>query len=241
MCGRYTLTADPEAIIARYGMQPPSLEGTRRYNVAPTEPILAVVREKAEEEPALKLLRWGLVPGWAEDLKIGAKMINARVETVREKPSFRRYVEKATGRCLILADGFYEWQKPEDKRRPRQPFRFTVDGGGLFAFAGLWARSKIDEEWIHSATIITTEANPLVARIHDRMPVILPDREAEEAWLAPGVSAEEALELCVPLDPGRMSAEPVSLRVNKIDPDTEGPELLIPDPPEEIEQTPTLF
>jgi putative SOS response-associated peptidase YedK len=241
MCGRYTLTADPEAIIARFGMQPLSLEGLHRYNVAPTEPILAVVREKAEEDPALKLLRWGLIPGWSDDPKIGARMINARVETVMEKPSFRRYVEKVTGRCLILADGFYEWQKPEDKRLPRQPFRFTVDGGEPFAFAGLWARSKIGEEWIHSATIITTNANPLVARIHDRMPVILPDAEAETAWLAPGVSAEEALALCVPLDPNRMSAAPVSVRVNKIDPDAEGPDLLVADPPEENEQELSLF
>jgi putative SOS response-associated peptidase YedK len=241
MCGRYTLTADPEALIARFGHRIAILEGTGRYNIAPTEPILAVVRERAEEEPRVRLLRWGLVPGWADSLKVGAKMINARSETVPTKEPFRRLVEKATGRCLILADGFYEWQKPEDRKQPRQPFRFTVDDGGPFAMAGLWARSKIEDEWVHSATILTTAANPLVARIHDRMPVILPDGEAEEAWLAPGVSGEEALALCRPLDPGRMTVTPVSRRVNGIDPDNEGPDLLVPDPPTEDEPALTLF
>jgi putative SOS response-associated peptidase YedK len=241
MCGRYTLTADPEALIARFGHPIGSPEGTARYNVAPTEPILAVVREQAEDEPHVRLLRWGLVPGWADSLKIGAKMINARSETVPTKEPFRRLVEKATGRCLILADGFYEWQKPEDRKQPRQPFRFTVDGGGPFAMAGLWARSKIEDEWIHSATILTTTANPLVARIHDRMPVILPDAEAEEAWLGPGVSGEEAMALCRPLDPARMTVTPVSRRVNGIDPDNEGPDLLVPDPPAEGEPALTLF
>jgi putative SOS response-associated peptidase YedK len=241
MCGRYTLTADPEAIVARFGYSLESAEGTDRYNVAPTEQILTVVRERDDEEPHAHLVRWGLVPGWADSLKIGAKMINARSETVPTKEPFKRLVEKATGRCLILADGFYEWQKPEDKKQPRQPFRFTVDGGLPFAFAGLWARSKIDGEWIHSATILTTDANPLVARIHDRMPVILPDPEAEQAWLAPGVSADEALALCRPLDPKRMTATAVSRRVNGIDPDNEGPDLLVPDPPAEGEHALTLF
>jgi putative SOS response-associated peptidase YedK len=241
MCGRYTLTADPEAIVARFGHMLPGIDGTGRFNIAPTEPILAVVRERAEEEPKARVLRWGLVPGWADDVKIGAKMINARSETVAERPAFRRLVEKATGRCLVLADGFYEWQKPEDRGQPRQPFRFTVDDGGPFAMAGLWARSKIDGEWIASATILTTAPNPLVARLHDRMPVILPGAEAEAAWLAPGVSAAEALELCVPLDPERMTATAVSRRVNGVDPDNEGPHLLAPDPPAEGEPALTLF
>jgi putative SOS response-associated peptidase YedK len=241
MCGRYTLTADPEAIVARFGHELAGPEGTHRFNIAPTEPILTVVRERAEDEPKLRLLRWGLVPGWADDVKMGAKMINARSETVGTKEPFRRYVDKWGGRCLIVADGFYEWQKPEDRKQPRQPFRFTVDDGGPFAMAGLWARSKIDGEWLASATILTTAANPLVARVHDRMPVILPDREAEAAWLAPGVSGAEALALCVPLDPARMTASAVSRRVNGIDPDNEGPDLLVPDPPVEGEPALTLF
>ena len=221
MCGRFTLTAGQRgALEDRFGASLPE-GGLERFNVAPTESILAVASPREG-----KLLRWGLIPSWSRDLKGGAKMINARSETVLEKRSFASLAESSSGRCLILADGFYEWLRSEDRKAPRQPFRFTVDGGAPFAFAGLWTRARIDGERVESATILTTEANAVVGRLHDRMPVILPDGEAEAAWLAPGVTRAEALALCRPLDARRMAAAPANPLVNKPDPDAEGPHLL---------------
>ena len=222
MCGRFTLTAGQRSALEdRFGASLPE-GGLERFNVAPTESVLAVTSPREG-----RLLRWGLIPSWSRDLKGGAKMINARSESVLEKRSFAPLAEEASGRCLILADGFYEWLRSEDRKVPRQPFRFTVDGGAPFAFAGLWTRARIDGERIESATILTTAANPVVARLHDRMPVILPDEEAEAAWLAPGVRGGEALALCRPLEPERMAAAPANPLVNKPDPDAEGPHLLV--------------
>lgn len=221
MCGRFTLTTGQRATLeARFGAALPD-GGLERFNVAPTESILAVC---AGGEG--RLLRWGLVPHWARSLKDGARMINARAETVATKKPFSTLVDSAEGRCLILADGFFEWLRPEDKRQPRQPFFFTVDGGEPFAFAGLWTRARIDGERVQSATILTTTPNPVVARLHDRMPVILPDAEAEAAWLADGVSGTEALALCRTLPGDRMAATAANPAVNKPDPDSEGPHLL---------------
>lgn len=220
MCGRYSLTSDPRELEQRFGLTLADLAGTGRYNVAPSEDILAVVRERSEPAPRARLLSWGLRPHWEDGSR---KLINARSETVARSPAFRTLVAGVQGRCLILADGFYEWQKPEDPGGPRTPFRFTVDGGAPFALAGLHTRG--------TATILTTVPNPLVARLHDRMPVILADEEAEAAWLGEGVSGEEALALCTPLDPARMSAAAVSRRLNASGLEHEGPELLEPDPP----------
>jgi putative SOS response-associated peptidase YedK len=221
MCGRFTLTAGQRSALEdRFGASLPE-GGLERFNVAPTESILAVV---APGEG--RLLRWGLIPTWSRDLRGGAKMINARSETVLEKRSFAPLVQEASGRCLILADGFYEWLRSEDAKAPRQPFRFTVDGGAPFAFAGLWTRARIDGERVQSATILTTTANAVVRRLHDRMPVVLPDPDAEAAWLAEGVTGPEALALCRPLDAARMAAAPANPLVNKPDPDAEGPHLL---------------
>lgn len=222
MCGRFTLTASQRSALEdRFGASLPEGEGLERYNVAPTETIVAVCAGREG-----RLLRWGLVPRWAKDLKIGARMINARAETVASKSVFAPLVESSGGRCLILADGFYEWLRPEDKKAPRVPFRFTVDGGEPFAFAGLWTRARIGGEAVESATILTTAPNPLVARLHDRMPVILPGPEAEAAWLSDAVTGAEALSLCGPLDAGRMTVTPANPAVNKPDPDAEGPHLL---------------
>ncbi|HEX8101840.1 MAG TPA: SOS response-associated peptidase [Solirubrobacteraceae bacterium] len=221
MCGRFTLTAGQRSALEnRFGAALPD-GGLERYNVAPTEDVLAVC---AGGEG--KLLRWGLVPHWAKDLKGGARMINARSETALSKPAFSRLVEKSSGRCLILADGFYEWLRPEDRKAARQPFRFTVDGGAPFAFAGLWTRAHIDGERVETATILTTSPNPLVARLHDRMPVILDGPESEAAWLSDGLNGREALSLCRALDPARMQVTPANPAVNKPDPDAEGPHLL---------------
>ena len=222
MCGRYTLTAGQRSALEdRFGASLPVGGGLERYNVAPTESVLAVCAGRQG-----RLLRWGLVPHWAKDLKVGARMINARAETAGEKRPFAQLLAGSRGRCLVLADGFYEWLRPEDRRQPRQPFRFTVDGGAPFAFAGLWCGARVDGEPVRSATILTTAPNPLVARLHDRMPVILPSPDAEAAWLSDEVTTEEALSLCRPLDPARMTVRPANPAVNKPDPDAEGPHLL---------------
>lgn len=226
MCGRFTLTAGQRGELeTRFGASLPMGGGLERYNVAPTEEVLAVCGGREARR-----LRWGLIPHWAKDLKGGARMINARSETVGEKKPFASLVAGAEGRCLILADGFYEWLRPEDSRAPRVPFRFTVDGGAPYAFAGLWTRARVDGERIRSCTILTTVPNEKVARLHDRMPVILPDAEAEAAWLSPEVSGIEALALCqTPLPEGRMTVVAANPAVNKPDPDTEGPHLLTAD------------
>ncbi|HEY2638250.1 MAG TPA: SOS response-associated peptidase [Solirubrobacteraceae bacterium] len=216
MCGRYTLTLSPADLEMRFGTTMPQAARGGRYNVAPTEDILTVARSRETGQREGRVDAWGL---W------GKPVINVRSESVLEKAGFRRLAELPSCRCLIAADGFYEWLKSEDKRRPREPFRFTVDEGAPFAFAGLCSRG--------TAAILTCAPNPLVARLHDRMPVILAGPEAEEAWLHPEVSVEEALSYCVPLDAARMASAPVSRRVNKAGPDVEGPDLLVPDAAEE--------
>lgn len=241
MCGRYTLTAtDTDHLAQRFGamMPDPKAEGFGvdnggtfgRYNVAPTESIVAVVVGKSGEREAHKV-RWGLVPGYAKSLKAGPPMFNARSEGVATKRPFKDLLAKPRGRCLILADGFYEWLRPESPKGHRVPFRFTVDGGAPFAFAGLWAWSKPEREWLASATMLTTQPNPLVARLHDRMPVILPGPDAEAAWLSPDLAPEDAVELCRPLDASRMASAPANPKVNRSGLADEGPDLLVaPEP-----------
>ena len=170
-----------------------------------TEEAVAVVNGRTGGREA-HLLRWSLVPSYAKDLK-GPPMFNARAETLTTKAPFKTLVGKPRNRCLIIADGFYEWLRPEDKKAPRVPFRFTVDGGAPFAFAGLWCWTKLDGEWLASCTIITTRPNEKVARLHDRMPVILPDQAAEEAWLDHATPAPLLQELLLPL-PDAMTARP---------------------------------
>lgn len=223
MCGRFTLTTGQRGELeARFGAALPIGGGLERFNVAPTEEVLAVCGDGES-----RLLRWGLIPHWARDLKGGARMINARSETVADKRPFSSLVASAEGRCLVLADGFYEWLRPEDKKAGRVPFRFTVDGGAPFAFAGLWTRARIDGASVRSVTILTIAPNPMVARLHDRMPVILPDGDAEAAWLSGDVSGAEALSECAPLDERRMGVVAANPAVNKPDPDAEGPHLLV--------------
>lgn len=225
MCGRYTLTTnDRQRLGERFGAVMPEA-GLERFNVAPTEPVATVVVGKTGEREA-HAVRWGLVPGYAKTLKGGPPMFNARAETIATKRPFKDLLAKPRGRCLILADGFYEWLRPEDKKGARVPFRFTVDGGEPFAFAGLWGWSKPEGEWLASVTMLTTQPNAVVARLHDRMPVILPGPEAEGAWLCPGLEPDDALELCRPLDARRMSVAPANPRVNRSGLDDEGPDLL---------------
>lgn len=226
MCGRYTNTAGPEELNDRFRVPIETTEGTRRFNVAPTEEVLAIVSPKGE--PQAQMLRWGLIPHWAKDIKGGAKMINARMETVASKPAYRNLIPKSSRRALQIADGYFEWLKPEKRGEPRQPFFFQVDGGVPFAFAALWTPAKIDGEWISSITLLTCDAAPnrTAAPIHDRMPVILADADSQRAWLDPGLDAEEALALCGALPTERLSAQAANPKVNKAGVE-EGPELLV--------------
>jgi len=230
MCGRYTNTAGPEELNDRFHVPIESTAGTHRYNVAPTEEVLAVVLDaKAAAGRRAELMRWGLVPSWATEIK-GPLMINARVETVAEKPAYRRLLPRAARRALQLADGYYEWLKPERRGEPKQPFHFKVDGGAPFAFASLWTPAKVEGEWLHSVTLLTCDSAPnrVAASIHDRMPVILADEDAQNAWLDPSVGADEALALCGALPEARLSAHPANPAVNKVgDEVPEGPELLV--------------
>jgi putative SOS response-associated peptidase YedK len=225
MCGRYTNTKRPREIDDRLGI-PVGVEGTGRYNIAPTEQVLAVVAPKGA--PEARLLRWGLVPHWATDLKGAAKMINACSETVTSRAAYRALIPHSTRRALMIADGYFEWLKPERRSEPRQPFYFQVDGGEPFAFAGLWTPARIDGEHVESVTMLTcgVDGNPVAAAIHDRMPVILADREARSAWLDPVLGAEDVLELCHPLAASRLSAQPANPAVNRAGTGVEGPELL---------------
>jgi putative SOS response-associated peptidase YedK len=207
MCGRFTLIADPVKVMERFLLDEIPFAMQPRYNVAPGQMVPAIIA--AGKKRRIGQLRWGLVPAWAADEKIGYKMINARAETLTEKPAFRRLF--ARKRCMIPADGFYEWKQGE---KGKQPMRILMKDGGLFAFAGLfdtWERP--DGVKIHSCTIITTKANRVVADIHDRMPVIL-RREDEELWLdRERYDADLLKSLFVPYDAAQMRAYPVSQMV----------------------------
>jgi putative SOS response-associated peptidase YedK len=215
--------------------------GLGRFNVAPTQEILTV-RSSPEPERAAagereaRLMRWGLIPRWAKDLKVGYKMINAKAENLTSSRAYSPLVGKYRHRCLIVADGFYEWMRAEDPKQPRQPWRFTVDGGELFAFAGLCTRKEwadpedrgVDDGWLYSCTIVTTTPNEVVAPVHNRMPAILPSPEAEAAWLNPELSVEDAVAMCGPLEAGRMEGAPANPALNKVGKGmAEGPELLV--------------
>lgn len=217
MCGRFTLApASGRLFGPRFGLA----EDVRikpRWNIAPSTEVAVVTRR--DKDNRLDWMRWGLVPSWSKSPDDGAKMINARAETLAEKPSFRTLLE--ANRCLIPADGFYEWQAREGA--PKQPWVFNEPGREVFSFAGLWTSwiSPDRDETLESVTIITTEPNSVVAPVHRRMPVILP-RESEERWLDAGVDPHEAVTLLGPLDPGLLEGYPVSTRVNSVANDDEG-------------------
>ena len=209
MCGRFTLTADLDHIEERFSFRrAANVSFTPRYNIAPSQPILAVINDG--EERRAGFLRWGLIPSWSKDEAIGNRMINARAETIAEKPSFKRALQKR--RCLVVADGFYEW-KAEGKKKT--PMCISLMSRALFAFAGLWETWKAPTgEAIHSCTIITTTPNALMESIHTRMPVILP-RAAEAVWLDRTVDdPQRLLPLLMPYAGTEMTAYEVSLLVN---------------------------
>jgi putative SOS response-associated peptidase YedK len=208
MCGRFTLTTELDRLEGRFAFRAMNLSFVPRYNIAPSQGVLAVINDEGGNRAGF--LRWGLIPSWAKDEAIGDRMINARAETVAEKPSFRRALQKR--RCLILADGFYEWKK-EGKRKV--PTYASLRSHEPFAFAGLWETWKPPTgEPIHSCTIITTTPNSLMASIHDRMPVILP-RKAEALWLDRTIEdSQKLLPLLTPYSAQEMEAYAVSALVN---------------------------
>ncbi|HYX15906.1 MAG TPA: SOS response-associated peptidase [Nostoc sp.] len=209
MCGRFTLNQSPEALAQVFDVEP-VLDFAGGYNIAPTQMVATVLQNPESEKREFKQLYWGLIPSWAKDAGMGAKLINARAETVAEKPSFRSAFKHR--RCLVIADGFYEWQRQEGKK---QPFYFRLQDGQPFAFAGLWEkwRSPANEEII-SCTILTTAANELLQPIHERMPVIL-EPEDYDLWLDSQVQTPQTLQqLLRPYPAPAMTAYPVSILVN---------------------------
>jgi putative SOS response-associated peptidase YedK len=224
MCGRYSLaTPDPFDVRGRFPIGE-SVEVRRRYNVAPGDDVLTVTTDK-EGHPRGELLRWGLVPSWAKSPETGLKMINARSETVTEKPAFRRAFERY--RCLIVADGFYEWRRGAGGTGSRkQPFHITRADGELFSFAGLWSIwHGEDGGTLRTCTILTTAANSAIASLHDRMPVILPPG-VESTWLDGSTPHSELHELLAGLPADETALAEVGFAVN--DARYDGPECLAP-------------
>lgn len=212
MCGRYTVRAPAKELLEQLGLKVAAPATEPRFNVAPTSEVPALTNALPGE---VTLVRWGLVPFWSKDAKGGYRMINARAETLTTKPAFKRLLGRK--RCLLFADGFYEWKKgksPKDK----QPFFIHRADGKPFAFAGLWDtwRSAPEATVLTSASIITTTPNPLMAQLHDRMPVIL-HPEDYAAWLSPEPGAPEAFAAYLkPLEDGALEAWPVDPAVGNV-------------------------
>lgn len=241
MCGRYAAAKDPAALVEEFEVvSAPAEELRPDYNVAPTKKVYVVVDKARDEalERSLVVARWGLVPSWAKDPAIGSRMINARAETVAEKPAFRRAFAKR--RCLVPADGYYEWYLPTSPDAPvgkggkplKQPFYIHPSDGSSLPMAGLyeWWRdsTRADDDphaWLLTCTVITTEASDEVGRIHDRMPMTIAPADWA-AWLDPGLGPDEATALLAPAAAVRLDAYPVSTLVNSVR--NNGPELLAP-------------
>ncbi|NQW73100.1 MAG: SOS response-associated peptidase [Actinobacteria bacterium] len=244
MCGRYAAAKDPAALAEEFGVAvPPEPLLEPDYNVAPTKRVYVVVEREQETGPRreLAVARWGLIPSWAKDPSIGSRLINARAETVAEKPSFRGAFAKR--RCLVPADGYFEWYVPtplEAKESPagkvgkpvKQPFFIHAADGSSLAMAGLyeWWRDPSREEadplaWRLTCTILTTDASDEVGRIHDRMPMTIP-REDWAVWLDPATAGPRASELLRPPTGPGLEAYPVSVAVNSVR--NNSPELIIP-------------
>jgi putative SOS response-associated peptidase YedK len=211
MCGRFTLTATVDQLIDRFDIEYflEQEDFQPSFNIAPSQSVVAVINNGRHNK--MGYLRWGLIPPWAKDMSIGHKMINARSETLLEKPSFRTAYKKK--RCLIIADSFYEWKRLDEKKKI--PMRIRLKSEKLFAMAGLWENWKSPEgKSIFSCTVITTTPNKLVGDIHDRMPVILRP-EDEKIWLDPSINDTGMLEqLMIPLDEKVMEVYEVSSLVN---------------------------
>lgn len=209
MCGRFTLTVDPGQLREAFPWVEVPQAMTPKYNIAPSQPVAVIPNDGKDK---LDFFVWGLIPSWAKDPSIGNRMINARGETLAQKPSFRAAYRRR--RCLVLADGFYEWRK-EPGNKPKTPMYIQMESKEPFAFAGLWEIwNSADGSEVRSCTIITTEPNELVKNIHNRMPVILP-RDAYATWLATEEKNPQDLDpLLGPFPAAEMMAYPVSRTVN---------------------------
>ena len=208
MCGRFVLRASPQQLQTLFDLTeaPPT---AARYDIAPTQPVLAARANPYGGLREATYLNWGLIPFWAKDPRIGSRMINARAETAAQKPSFRAAFKYR--RCIVPADGFYEWKQEEGGK---QPYLIGLESGGVFGIAGLWEHWEREGSVIESCTLLTTEANELMARLHHRMPVIL-EREDYEEWLDPSVQKADALlHLMRPFSGAEMRAVPVNKVVN---------------------------
>lgn len=233
MCGRYATSRSAADLVDEFDIRDVEGELEPDYNVAPTKDVWAVMERPTRGEPAepphrqLRVVRWGLVPSWAKDPSIGSRLINARTETIAAKPAFKKAFAKR--RCLLPADGYYEWYDPPDGPRTtkgarrKQPFFIRPRGGGVLAMAGLYelwrdeTRDRDDlDAWLWTATVLTTTAEDELGHIHDRMPMLL-ERDQYDAWLDPARSdPDELLPLLVPAAPGRLEAYPVSTDVGNL-------------------------
>jgi putative SOS response-associated peptidase YedK len=221
MCGRFTLTVDPAEAQDTFSNYSFPEKFAPRFNIAPTQPVLAIPND---DKFMADFFIWGLIPMWAKDPQIGNRLINARSETLAEKPSFRGSLKYK--RCLILADGFYEW-KGSPGKKAKTPFFIHMKDRKLFAFAGLWdSWNSPDGSQIKTCTIITTEPNELMSLLHNRMPVILHPRDYAK-WLDPSAQTpDQLLPLLRPFPADKMDAYPVTPLVNK--PANDIPELVVP-------------
>lgn len=220
MCGRFTLTQEAGEVQLNLGLKEMPPDWEPRYNIAPSQKVAVIKNSKIRK---LEWLRWGLVPFWAKDDQIGNKLINARAETIEQKPSFKYAFEKR--RCLILADGFYEWKKMAGGKIGTVPYYFSLRNRELFAFAGLWESWKTkDGMELQTCSIITCEANDIVSSIHNRMPVILTQENLWD-WLD-FTDLKMLKSLLVPLSPGQIQAYAVSNSVNN--PSSDKKECIMP-------------
>ena len=212
MCGRYRLSRRAEILASYFYAEYEGMEWEARYNIAPTQTVPVIRQDASEPVRRASWMRWGLVPNWAKDVTVGASMINARSETAVEKPAFKELLQRR--RCLIPADGFYEWQK---NGKSKQPYCFEMMEKEPFAFAGLWDSWRApDRAILETCTILTTTPNQLLVDVHDRMPVILP-AATYDLWLDPGFQdAAAASEMLKPYDAGQMRRYAVSTRVNNV-------------------------
>lgn len=208
MCGRFSLTTDILKVQQQFDFDfNDAIKISPRFNIAPSQQVLTIGSDG--ENRVGTMMKWGLVPFWSKDIRIGYKMINARAESIDEKPSFKTPFKSR--RCLILADGFYEWKKEGENK---QPFRFVMKEETPFAFAGLWDRWDKDGEPLYTCTIITTRPNRVTEEVHDRMPVIL-DEDVYDIWLNPKMDDTDYLKsLLIPYPAEKMKAYPVSQIVN---------------------------
>ena len=221
MCGRYTIIAKAKEIEKRFHVEVPE-SYSARYNAAPTQILPVITNENPE---GVSFFQWGLVPKWAKDKSIGSKLINARSETITEKPSFKNPFKQR--RCLVIADGYYEWRR--SSKKSKIPYRILLKSRELFAFAGLWEEYEDgDLHLVHSFTIITTQAIPAISMIHERMPVIL-EPKSEQLWLSSSTTTEDRLSVLKAYDGQKIEYYTISSMVNSVTNDTH--QLIIPTPP----------